>query len=226
VDSDTGRVVHGPPLQVSRVFRGGKREARKVLEQLVHEVHEGHHVGTTATVGKLLDEWMKNVKRLGKASSTVDVYGIHVEHHIKPVLGTVRLDKLTVHTIDNYFASLKAKGLSARTIELDHSVLSAALSQGVDWGWLKSNPAKRAKRESAPDKPTKALTVAQLRKLYHAAIKDDIDTAMCIALGAVTGCRRGELLGLNSSLAHGSPRSGRSHALRRGSSVPPTLLTG
>jgi hypothetical protein len=42
----------GKPRQVSRTFRGGKRLAKKALDKLVHEVAEGHHVGTTATVGK------------------------------------------------------------------------------------------------------------------------------------------------------------------------------
>jgi integrase len=40
------------------------------------------------------------------------------------------------------------------------------------------------------------LTVEQLRTLYFAAAAEDEDMAAAIALGALTGCRRGELCGL------------------------------
>ena len=200
VDPETGKTIPGPPRQVSRVFHGGKRDATKALDALVAEVREGQHVGTTATVGKLLTDWLGTLKRLGKARTTVDTYTIHVEKHIRPTLGAVRLDKLTTHTLDTYFAGLAAKGLSPRTIRLDHAIVSAALAQGVVWGWLKANPAKQAKIKTVPRTTTKsALTVDQLRALYHAALKEDEDLAVTVALAAITGCRRGELVGLKWS---------------------------
>src|SRR5665213_4383119 len=68
VDPETGKVVkQGPPVHVSKVFRGGKREAIRALDKLVTETGEGRTVGTGATVGKLFDEWMVDLKRQGKA---------------------------------------------------------------------------------------------------------------------------------------------------------------
>jgi len=182
---------------VSRSFRGGKRDARKQLDALVSEVRAGHHIGTTATVGKLLDEWLRNLDRLGKARSTLETYRIHVRVHIRPALGAIRLDKLTAHHLDTYFATLaNDKGLSAATIKLDHAIISAALSQAVDWGWLPTNPAKRTRLRDVEQTDTAALSVDQLRALYFAAIDEDADMATTIALAALTGCRRGELVGL------------------------------
>lgn len=194
-DPETGR-----PRQVSRSFRGGKRLATKALDKLVHEVAEGHHIGTTATVGKLLDEWLRNLDRLGKARSTLETYRIHVRVHIRPALGAIRLDKLTAHHLDDYFGKLaNDKGLSAATIKLDHAIISGALSQAVDWGWLPTNPAKRARLSAVEQADTAALSVDQLRALYFAAIDEDADMATTIALAALTGCRRGELVGLKWS---------------------------
>ena len=190
----------GKPRQVSRSFRGGKREARRQLDKLVSEVRAGHHIGTTATVGKLLDEWLGNLDRLGKARSTLETYRIHVRVHIRPALGAIRLDKLTAHHLDTYFATLaNDKGLSAATIKLDHAIISGALSQAVDWGWLPTNPAKRARLSAVEQADTAALSVDQLRALYFAAADEDTDMAACIALAALTGCRRGELCGLKWS---------------------------
>jgi len=176
------------------------RAARKQLDKLVSEVHDGHHIGTTATVAKLLDEWLRNLERLGKARSTMETYKIHVEKHIRPELGAVRLDKLTAHRLDTYFAKLATeKGLSPGTIKLNHAVLSGALTQAIDWGWLRANPAKRARLQEAPRAEVDALSVEQLRDLYWAAADDDVDMAMTIALAALTGCRRGECCGLKWS---------------------------
>lgn len=172
------------------------RGARRALAELVAEVRQGHHVGTTASLGKLLDEWLGNLERLGRSQSTIESYRIHVEKHIRPALGDRRLDRLTAHDIDRYLGGLaEKKGLSPRTMRLDHAVLSGALTQGVDWGWLKANPAKRAKLKSATTE-VPSITVDQLRALYSAALDEDPDMAVAIALGAITGARRGELCGL------------------------------
>lgn len=195
-DPGTGKVLkQGPPVHESRVYRGGIREAKRELAKMVAKAGADKRVGPKATVSKLLDDWLANLDRLGRARSTVETYRQHVERHMRPGLGTIRLDKLTTHDVDRYLASLAEKGLRPRTIRTDHAVLSAALAQGVTWGWLASNPAREAKvatdRTEAP-----TITVDDLRRLYFAALEDDADMAVVIALGAVTGCRRGELAGL------------------------------
>ena len=194
-----GRVVRqGPPVHVSKVFRGGKRDAGKALDALVAEQGSERTVGTAATVGKLFTDWLANLERLGKARSTLETYKGHVDKHIRPGLGSIRLAKLTVHDVDRYLADLDTvKGLAPRTIRLDHAILSAALAQAVDWGWIKANPAKRAKLKAASASVEKPFTADHIGQLYQAAIADeDVDMATVIALAAVTGCRRGELCGL------------------------------
>ncbi|HMD45075.1 MAG TPA: site-specific integrase [Acidimicrobiales bacterium] len=193
-DPGTGR-----PRQISRVFRGGKREAQTALDVFAREVAQGLAVGTRATLGKLLDEWLANLERIGRARATLETYRVHVEKHIRPALGSVRLDRLSAHDLDRYFGALADKGLSAATIKLDHAVISGALTQGVDWGWLQSNPAKRARLRQIDRHEVPGLTIDQLRRLYRAASEDDFDMATTIALAAMTGCRRGELCGLRWS---------------------------
>ena len=203
VRDDSGRVVkQGPPIHVSRVFRGGKRDAQKALDKLVAETGQKKAIGTTATVGKLLDEWLEDLERLGKAQATLETYRIHVEKHLRPGLGSTRLDTLTVSDVNHYLADLdKVKGLAPRTIKLNHAVLRAGLAYGVETDWLKDNPATRARLKSAAsNRPAKAFTTDHLAQLYQAAIDDeDVDMAAMIALAALSGCRRGELAGLKWS---------------------------
>jgi integrase len=197
VDDDGHVVRQGPPMHVSKVIYGGKRDALAALDDLVAETEKGMRVGVGATVGKLLTAYLADLERLGKARATLLAYKMHVAQHIRPGLGHIRLDKLGVQDVDRYLGELAAKGLAPRTIKLDHAVLSAALSRGVDWRWIKGNPAKGAKLRPPEVKPTKPFTAAHVAQLYQAAIADeDIDMAMVVALGAITGCRRGELAGL------------------------------
>ncbi len=197
VYGEGGKVIkQGPPVHASKVFRGGKREAQKALDAFVAEVGDSKTIGTGATVGKLLDEWMTDLKRLQKARSTIETYEMHIKKHIRPGLGSVRLDKLSVADINRYLGELAAKGLAARTIKLDHAILSAALTFGVDTDWVKTNPAKKAKLTPADRNKDPILTTDQLFEMVATALDEDPDMAVALYLAAATGCRRGELCGL------------------------------
>jgi integrase len=203
VHDEAGRVVkQGPPIHVSQTFHGGKREAQQALTALLKELDDAgrgdreRRVGTSATVGKLLTRWLDNLAGLDMARSTLETYRTHVEKHIRPGLGDVRLDRLGTEDVDRYLRDLdQIKGLSPGTIKLNHAILRSALTQGVDWGWLKSNPATRARLKSTDRTPTATMTAEQHQALYRAALADDPDMAVAIAL-ATTGMRRGELCGL------------------------------
>jgi hypothetical protein len=169
VDPETG---HARQLSRTVTFdrkRGTKSEAAEALRAFAAEVKDDKRIGTTATVGKLLTDWLATLERLGKARSTVETYRMHVEKHVGPGLGAKRLDRLTVHDIDVYLAALADKGLAPRTIKLNHSVLRAALEQGVDWGWIKDNPAKRARLKSTGAKVKKPFTAEHLGQLRQAS---------------------------------------------------------
>ncbi len=178
------------------MVHGGKREARHALDRLAAEVAEGRHARSSATVGHLLDEWMTRYVERRRARTTIDTYRVHVDKHIRPALGSVRLAKLTAYDLDRYFESLEAKGLSPATIRLNPNIVSGALSQAVKWDWIRSNPATRSSAPEVRSAERRALTVAELRTLYWAAHAEDIDMAAAIAVAALSGCRRGELCGL------------------------------
>ncbi len=191
-DPETGR-----PQQVSRIFRGGKRDARRALDGLVHDVGRGKHgIGTSATFSKLLDEWMEKVIKKRSARSTIETYMSHIEKYIRPGLGDVRLSKLGAYELDAYFADVSNRGLSAGTMKLQHAIIRAAFSQAERWGWVTSNPAKWSKPALERADAAHSLTEDELNKLYVTAALEDTDMAAAIALGALTGCRRGELCGL------------------------------
>lgn len=197
-DPVTGRVLkQGSPIQATKVFTGGKRAAQKALAAFAVEAGQKRTIGPSTTVGRLLLDYLASLERLGRAPSTLETYGAHMKNHIRPELGSIRLDRLTAHDVDRFLSKLDEQGLAPGTIRLIYNVLSGALTQAVDWGWLQANPAKKARLRKLETAQKRHLTTAQLRALYDGALADDdMDMATMIALATYSGCRRGELAGL------------------------------
>lgn len=198
--------VTGERRQVSRTIhtkaRPSKKELQKRLAAFVKEVQEGKHLGSGTTVGKLLDDWLADLRRIGRARSTLETYSQHVENHIRPALGDLPLERLTPHRISLFYGTLKKTedgGLSPTTIRLVNGVLGGALSFAVDQGWILTNPASKVRLPALDDDERDALTPAQVAKLISGAQAIDPVMGTLFALAAATGARRGELCGLRWS---------------------------
>ncbi|MHB8329226.1 MAG: tyrosine-type recombinase/integrase [Acidimicrobiales bacterium] len=191
--------VTNRPRQVSRVVRGGKREAEKGLAELIHEVSGGEHSGTKTTLGFLLDSWMEQQERLGRSPVTLRNLTSVVESVLRPDLGNVVLKKLGPYELDAFYARQAKAGKAPATIRRYHSHLSAALNQAVRWGWIPSNPAKAASPPSGRGPAVVAPDVEKVRLLLEEADRRNPALATALALAALTGARRAELCGLTWS---------------------------
>jgi len=208
----------GKPRQVARTFNGTERAAAKALAQFVAEVGEGRFKKTTATVGQLLDRWLEHIEPRQRPR-TVYENRAKIEKRIRPLLGHVRLDRLGADTLDGAYSRWLAEGLSPSTVHKYHSILSAALSTAVKWGWIDRSPAARATAPSPARREMSVPTPERLSMLIAAAETDDPVVATAIALAALTGARRGELVGLRWSdvdLEAGRVRIARSLVLAGG----------
>lgn len=76
------------------------------------------------TFGEFLDEWFENYVRYGVQESTLNVYRGHIETYIKPALGHIPLEKLTLDDIRKHFW-LKVIGLKKKRngVETDEPLL-------------------------------------------------------------------------------------------------------
>jgi integrase len=188
----------GRPHQLTKTFKGTKRQAESALATFVHEVESGNApVGGDTTVAQLLDRWMEHQQ--GRLSPTTMRGYADKIRRINPALGRIRLSKLTVQDLDRTYRAWSAEGLAPATVRAYHAVLSSAFNQAVRWGVI---PRAVTDRASPPTVRTKApITVGSdlVSRLIAAAEGDDPILATAIALGALTGARRGELCGLRWS---------------------------
>ena len=193
-----GRNSKGEPVQVSRTFHGGKRQAETALAQLVAEVEaQGAPLSGTTTVGELLDRWLEYLTPL-REPGTIRGYATHVRR-IKPVLGQIKVAKLTAQHLDRAYRDWLASGLSPTTVHHCHAVLANALRQAVRWGTIPRAVTDNASPPPLRARPSRAVEPETVRKLIAAAEEDYPVLAAAIALAAITGGRRGELCGLRWS---------------------------
>ena len=198
--------ITGKPRQVSRTYTAprrepgaGRRQAAKELAALVAEVERGEHGSRASTFGVLLDEWTAHGERMGRSPKTLYEYRRKIDKQIRPALGSKRLDKLTAHDLDRFYAAQLEAGLGERSVLHLHRIIGAALRQGRKWGWVRTNVAEDA-TPPTPQRTTMSVpSPAQVSALIGEAARPGArnpELAAIITLAALTGMRRGELCGL------------------------------
>ena len=140
--------------------------------------------------------------------STREFYHNAIDHHIIPKLGNVKLEKLTMLQIQQFYnellksgrvqkknqPELKEHGLSPRMVQCVHVVLNKALEHAVEEKMILANPAKNCKIPKNARKEMKILPEALIGPYLSAAKEHGILAPMYLEL--TTGLRRGELLAL------------------------------
>ncbi len=174
-------------------------EARDFLADQRNAIHnQGRRADPgRMTVGDWLDEWITELEDEGRVrESTRLFYEQRVRNYLKPGLGSVRLRDLDAGTVRTYYRTLKPT-IRAKV----HQTLRCALNDAVAHERMSYNPAlglgRRSRTkdsEDGPERTWKAWSADQLRAFLHATEDDRL--AALWRLYAVTGARRGELLGL------------------------------
>jgi integrase len=192
--------------QVTRTFHAprpekgsGIRAARAELAKLVAEVAEGNHDrdGQKATVAELLDDWLSQRRAVGRSPTTLHDYAASAGRIKASAIGTKTVARLTTRDIDVVYSSWRVEGMTPATVLHHHRVLRAALNQAERWGWISRNPAKAATVASSRPPELQVPTTDHAQALVtKAASTGSPDLAPILVFAMLTGCRRGEICGL------------------------------
>ena len=193
-----GRGTDGRHKQKWVTFHGTRKQAEKKLTELTGEVHRGEFVEPSKiTLGAWLDDWLERAVRPRKALNTYRTYFSVVEKHIKPALGHIPLQQLSVLHIERYYAEVR---VSARSVAIHHAVLGRALGAAIKANKLRINvvtgadnrPTVRRKEDNLGN----VWTSEEARKFLTVVKQGSAQYAALFALALDGGLRKGELLGL------------------------------
>jgi integrase len=126
-----------------------------------------------------------------------------IERHILPAIGAYRLDELRPEHVQQVITALKAQG-KHRTALLVWEILSAALhdaraAKAIGWSPVDGVPRPAYDPGTTVGEP---LTPEEMRTLLQTSQAAGDRLTALWALAAATGCRPGELLGLDRSGVH------------------------
>jgi integrase len=182
-----------------------KKAAQVEFDRLKVSVHDDTFVASQSlTLNDYLPVWVDSQAAAGLKPSTVSSYRSQIQVHVLPHLGSKLLQKLGPLDLDQFYAHLLGAGrkngeggLSNRTVRYIHTIIGSALDDAVAKGLIIRNVAKLASPPSVKStKPEEVETWTQKElSTFRAATADD-DLATLYRVAAMTGLRRGEVLGL------------------------------
>ena len=176
--------------------------AEALARKLVAEIHGRDDEGRSLTFGAYLNERWLPSKQIELRPTTFAGYRRNVELHIVPMLGAVKIRRLTSDQIERlYEAKLRptdgTRPLSAKTVLELHTIIRGALGDALRKRIVNRNAATAVsapKLRNIPPVEPRAWTEDQLRTFLRCAAGHRLYPAFW--LSAATGMRRSELLGL------------------------------
>ena len=185
-----------------------RKEAEVARTKIVGDLHDGTYTEPTRLTLRewVEDKWLPTVETQVKPS-TFESYGRNMSHHVLPTLGGRSVRDIGPGQLNSLYADLLANGrrngpggLSAKTVRYIHTILHKALADALDAGLVATNVAERAKPPRPRARATSELrfwTPAQLRCFFRFLEGHRLEAAWRVS--AMTGMRRGEVLGLRWS---------------------------
>jgi integrase len=186
----------------------------------------------TPTMSSYSEQWLAGLQL---EDSTIYGYQKIVRNHVRPYLGTLRVDRLTATRLARHYRELLESGrkdarhvgepLSANTVNKVHIVIGAMLDAAIDDGIISQNPARKKRTVKAPtgrqiraEKPEIVTwSAADLKRFLEwdrDILKDELYTLWRTI--AWTGMRRSEALALKWS---DIDMSGQRVSIRRAANV-------
>lgn len=180
-----------------------RKDAEIARAKLVDDLHTGSYVVPARTTLSewITDSWLPMTAARVKPS-TLHSYRRNLEIHVLPVLGGKTLQHITPTMLNALYAQLASDDgardpLSAKTISYIHTIIHKALADAVDTDLIARNAADRAK----PPRPSRRSSTRiqswdadELRAFLAHVASARLEAVWRLA--AMTGMRRGEVLGL------------------------------
>jgi len=200
---NTGRdPATGKRLRHFESVKGTKRDAQQRMHELLHTLEQGAYIKPLrVTLAEWLRDWISGYVATNCSLRTAQSYQSEVTLHLIPALGAIPLAQLRPQHLQNYYACALSQGrvdgkggLSARTVQYHHRILSEALSHAVKMGILVRNVAEAVDPPRPEQKNMATLVPEDVPQFLEAAERTPYYVLFYMAL--YTGMRLGELLGL------------------------------
>ena len=184
------------------LYNRDRDRLREQLNELSYQLGKGVLPQDGAmTVGEYLDQWLVEVAAKQLRPSTYTGYETNVRLHIKPLIGSKKLAKLTARDVRQMIETLRAKPLSRgigimsdRAVQYVHATLRAALEQACREELISRNVAKLVQSNVRDAGQHEPYSVDESKRLLAHAQRHRLHALWVLLV--MLGIRRGEVLAL------------------------------
>lgn len=151
-----------------------RKLAEKIYAKVLTQVTEGKWfdkpLHEDKTLSDLFERYINEYTVMNKAERTIRQDRGFAKNMLE-FFGDALLSEITPNRISSYKAHLRAKGLSAATINMQRGVLSHVFKKAVrEWEWVKENPVEKVSRERIRNARDRWLTIEEANKLLNACV--------------------------------------------------------
>ena len=146
------------------------------------------------TVAHFLTKWLETAEPTVRRTTFIR-YREYIRLHAIPVIGRIRLPRLSPQHLQDLYSKKLSDGLSPTSVRHLHSVLHRALKHALRWNLVARNVCEAVTPPRRATSGHRTLTLDEVRVFLEAARQDRLEALYVLAV--TTGMRRGELLGLH-----------------------------
>jgi len=188
--------IHDPQTGARRrkwhSFKGTKKEARIECSRLITEMDAGAYVEHhRKSLNEFLDTWERDWMAANVSPKTGERYSELLRTHVRPCLGTKRMQAIRVEDLNGLYAQLHER-LAPRTVRHLHRLLHRVFGHATKWGNIKRNVVALIDAPKVAPTEAAVLQTAEIPQMFAALRGRMFFPIAVVALG--TGMRRGELL--------------------------------
>ena len=184
---------------VVTAMAGSLQESRRRAKEKLEKIPQGK-VSNNAlplskmTLGKFLLDWLENEHQHRIAHSTYKRYRALAIHHIYPVIGQIQIRKVLPTDITSVLSQMREQGQSPRSQQQARALLSVALGEAENKGYISLNPVKKVRIPINRVKEMHPLGIEDVKRLLETYKGTYMSARLHVAL--LAGLRQGEALGL------------------------------
>lgn len=178
------------------------RDAVAFHDEVKTKIRSGEYVPPIPkTFREVSEEWIK--KKSDRRRSTVVHWRNHIDCHLNPKLGDMRLDKIDVELIEKFSDEWSEK-LSPKSVNKILTTATAIFKLAMKYRYVRENPAAEADRKKATTTEDNAnggqvrsdqvYNMGEVKRLIENA-EQGLQRAMIMTV-CLTGVRHGELLAI------------------------------
>lgn len=144
-DSNGKQVLHYKTyVPKGKTLAAIRRELETVAMEFEDEVKAGKYLdGDHLNFEQLIERWQENYASTNLSQTTIDSNMNILQLHFIPVLGKMKITKITALHLQTIINKMLDDGLSPCTVRRDFSVVSAILQKAYKWGLVQENVARR-----------------------------------------------------------------------------------